>query len=736
MNETWYAICPKGVEEILKDELMALGVEHCKLSVAAVAFQSDIQTAYRVMLWSRLANRVLLPLKLCDATSADALYADIYEIDWAYHFTPQTPFRVDCTGSNRAINNTHFGALRVKDAIVDKMRDQLQERPTVDKSQPGFRVNLHIKGATAQLSIDMSGESLHRRDYRLDGNDAPLKENLACALLTRAGWPAMCADTKPLIDPFCGSGTLLVEAAFMALDRAPGLRRKSYGFHFWLGHTPNIWDSLLEEAEQRHAEAVSKHSSLSLFGFDASGKAVRACLANIRSAGLQDYISVEQRELAHFSLPKDLDQKGLIITNPPYGERLSELPVVTQLYQYLGYVLHKECSGWDASVFTSQPELGKMIGLRADKYYKFFNGPLPCRLLNFKITEDNIYRGNRQQPAHDSDNKPKKTAIKQSLTESTDIHLNSQAQMLANRLKKNQQRLAKWIKANELECYRLYDADLPEYNVAVDVYKEWFLVQEYKAPAHVDEQKARARLHDAMLAVAHAYQVPLDRIIVKQRQKQSGKAQYQRMHRENAYFTVREGAANLLVNLTDFLDTGLFLDHRPMRQYVFEHSKNQRFLNLFCYTASVSVHAGLGGAKESVSVDMSKTYTDWAKKNLALNGLSYTQHKVVQADCFEWLLSNHQKFDVIFLDPPTFSNSKRMDDSLDIQRDHVKLIKLAAKSLEKSGTLIFSNNFRKFQLDIDSLTEFSIENITKKSIPKDFERNSRIHTCWKLSFKA
>lgn len=300
-------------------------------------------------------------------------------------------------------------------------------------------------------------------------------------------------------------------------------------------------------------------------------------------------------------------------------------------------------------------------------------------------------------------------------------------QIVSVRILKN---IEKWLKKESIQCYRVYDADIPEYSAAIDCYGEFYHIQEYAAPKTIDPDKAEQRLQEIVDAVQNVFTIPAERIVVKQRLKQKGKNQYQKLGDSKQTFEVNEHGAKLLVNLTDYLDTGLFLDHRPVRRMIQKLAHKKSFLNLFCYTASASVHAGIGGARQTTSVDMSATYCEWARSNLSLNGLSDSLHRVIQADCLAWLEENRQQFDVILLDPPTFSNSKRMEDILDIQRDHVALINLCMRHLAPDGVLIFSNNYRKFKLDEEALAEYKIEDITSKTFDLDFQRDTKLHHCW------
>ncbi|WP_210395202.1 bifunctional 23S rRNA (guanine(2069)-N(7))-methyltransferase RlmK/23S rRNA (guanine(2445)-N(2))-methyltransferase RlmL [Motiliproteus sediminis] len=712
-EHAYFATCPKGLEDLLQQELGRLGCHSSKQTVAGVYFDGDLSVAYRVCLWSRLANRVLMPLVRFELNDADGLYAGVQQVRWLDHLRPSGSLTVDFKGMGRGIRNTHFGALKVKDAIVDQIRDETGQRPSVDKNMPDLRIQVHLHKGKAQVSLDLSGDSLHRRGYRTAGAAAPLKENLAAALLYRCDWPQLAAEGRPFIDPMCGSGTLLVEAAQIALDIAPGLQRRRFGFERWLGHDNQAWQALRAEAAAQRDQALVA-GALEIHGYDANPDAVNAARGNIKRSGLERFIRVSQRELAEL---KPLTHKaelptGLLLTNPPYGERLSDVPVITYLYQHLGEALKCHFTGWQVGVFTGNPELGKAVGLRAVKQYKLFNGAIPSKLLLFRVEEERVIRSAR------SDAKPGEGAAVDS--------------MFANRLRKNLRNLDKWARKEGISCYRVYDADMPEYAVAIDRYGDWVHVQEYAAPASVDPVKAMERLQEVMAVVPSVLAVPADHVVLKERRRQSGKSQYQRQDAREQFFDVEEGAARLLVNLHDYLDTGLFLDHRPIRLWLGQNSGGKRFLNLFSYTAAATVHAALGGARSSVSVDLSHTYLEWARKNFALNGLGDKLHQTVQADVLRWLQTESGQFDLIFMDPPSFSNSKRMQGVLDVQRDHVALIEGAMALLASGGLLVFSNNLRRFKLDYDALAAFDITDVTPRTLDKDFARNSRIHQCWEI----
>lgn len=309
--------------------------------------------------------------------------------------------------------------------------------------------------------------------------------------------------------------------------------------------------------------------------------------------------------------------------------------------------------------------------------------------------------------------------------------------MFANRLKKNLKNLGRWLKREDIHCYRLYDADIPEYALAVDVYegdRRWVHVQEYEAPKTVDSAKAQARLQDALAVIPGVLAIPQNQVFFKVRRQQKGAAQYEKLASSGEFHEISEGGNRFLVNFTDYLDTGLFLDHRITRGLLTDMAAGKRFLNLFAYTGSGTVYAARGGAVATTTVDMSKTYLDWAQRNMALNGFVGKQHEFIHANCLEWLdrAPATQRFGLIFLDPPSFSTSKRMEGTFDVQRDHVTLLKKTARLLEPDGILIFSNNLRRFKMDRSALAALDIEDISRATLPKDFERNPKIHNCWKI----
>ncbi|HSH48783.1 MAG TPA: bifunctional 23S rRNA (guanine(2069)-N(7))-methyltransferase RlmK/23S rRNA (guanine(2445)-N(2))-methyltransferase RlmL, partial [Halomonas sp.] len=699
-SPTFLATCPGGMELLLAEELAGLGATPGKTTVAGVHFEASLAVAYRACLWSRLANRVILCLAQEEGIETpDQLRAASAAIDWRHHLAPRRTLAVDFQGRSDAIRHTRFGAQTVKDGVVDRLQAEGLERPEVEPRRPDLSIYAKLQRGRLTLGIDLSGDSLHRRGYRLDVGHAPLKENLAAALLIRSGWPELARQGAALVDPLCGAGTLLIEAALMAADQAPGLHRERFGFHGWAGHDDAAWRELKREAEAR-ASIGRRRCRNRIYGFDRSPPALAAAKANAMRAGIPALIQLEGAGLAEMRRPAALDEAatGLIVTNPPYGERLGELPELVGLYTTLGARVKAAFPGWRLALFTANPDLGHRLGLRAYRHYSLKNGPLDARLLLMQIpaaeetTESEAPKAGaiKSEATAGATEEKKKDAGEKCAPQAASPPRSEGAQMFANRLEKNRRRLRRWLRRSGVSCYRLYDADMPEYALAIDVYGDHVHVQEYAAPRSVNAAQAQRRLHDALAVIPEVLEVDPARVVVKRRERQSGRAQYRRQDSRGERFVVQEGPARLWVNLRDYLDTGLFLDHRPVRRRLAEMAAGKRFLNLFCYTATATVQAALGagpsgessGASDSVSVDMSNTYLEWARDNFALNGLDASRHRLVRDDCLRWLERATDRFDLIFLDPPTFSNSKKMAaSSLDVQRDHGRLVRLAMARL-------------------------------------------------------
>ena len=700
MNYSLFVSCPRGLEYLLEEELKVLGLKVTRVSPQGVYGEASLVVIYHLCLWSRIANRIQLILFSGHASNEQTIRNLCTEFHWQTVFSHDKTIAVEFHGASEHIRNTMFGGQVVKDGIVDHFRKLDGTRPTVNKENPQILIHAYLKNDELTVSFDLTGYSLHQRGYRTKAGAAPLKENVAAALLIRAKWPELAAKGYSLHDPFCGAGTIVIEAAMMAAHIAPGLLRQDQSLQHWAQHQQSLWEKSRNLALQQVKPIAGK-----LIGTDADSKSIAIARSNAEHAGVLPLV-----EFSTLTAKDSQSQvsEGLVVCNPPYGERLGDVTQLIPTYQQLGKTLHAQFQGWQAAVLTSNPVLAKAIGLRSNKQYTLFNGALECKLYCFNLGADNQLKGT------------------QSAT------LSSNAQMLLNRLEKNRKHLSKWALNNHISCYRVYDADLPEYAFAIDCYQDYAVLQEYAPPASIPVESAAKRRLEMMQVVPLALHIPAEHMVVKQRKQQKGSDQYQKMNQTQHNLVVTEGAAKFKVNLYDYLDTGLFLDHRPLRLSFGKLKPGTKFLNCFCYTASASVHAALAGAI-TTNVDLSNTYLNWAEDNFKLNDLDLSRHQFIPFDCLEWMKIAKDTFDVIFLDPPSFSNSKRMTETLDIQRDHVNLIESAIRLLNPEGTLYFSTNNRQFKLDAAIQEKYRIENISAQTIDQDFKRNSKIHQCFKIT---
>ena len=708
--QQFLALTSPGIEVLLAEEIKNLGAEQVVQKPEGVYFTTSLALGYKISLWTRLATRVMLKIGEGEAKNKDELFKSASLINWLEHFDSQTSFAIDFVGYSEEIRNSQFGALTIKDAIVDQFREQGLERPNVDKSSPGISFHARLLRDNVSIYLDFSGRGLFQRGYREHSGAAPLKENLAAALILRSGW---LADTsKPLVDPMCGSGTILIEAVAMATKQAPSINRETWGFDAWLKHDDELWQQQLTQAIESSANSLeqSQINNIKVFGIDIDARVLKTAQQNARNAKLQRFI--EFKCLNTNDMHNTFGQAGTILFNPPYGERIGELPELVENFVLFGQKLKAQFIDWRVAILTANIELLAMLKLSSFKRYKFKNGPLDCQLALYNVDEKQL----------------EKDAV------NPNANFAEQDSAFANRLKKNRKGLKGWLKSSQIECYRLYDADIPEYNVAIDVYGDYLVIQEYAAPKTIDADKATKRLQEVIYWAPKVLAVPTDKVVLKTRAKQKGSNQYQRVDKSKQSMTINEHGALFKINLWDYLDTGLFLDHRKTRQIVAKKAKGKSLLNLFAYTGSVSVQAALHGASTITTVDMSNTYLNWAQDNFALNKLNGHKYQFVQADCLEWLKKTTQKFDLIFIDPPTFSNSKRMEDSFDVQRDHVALITDALHSLADDGEIFFTNNKRNFKMDFEAMEKLDLQATAMSNVTrdKDFARNKHIHNSWSI----
>jgi 23S rRNA (guanine2445-N2)-methyltransferase / 23S rRNA (guanine2069-N7)-methyltransferase len=376
-------VLPRGVEDLARDELAACGAVGARAAGSGLVFRGDLEVAYRACLWSRVASRILLPLATVPAGSAQELYDGVRRVPWEEHLDPDGTLAVDAHARAAAGLNTHYVALKTKDAVVDRIREARGRRPGVDLARPALRLHVLVARGGAQVSIDLSGEPLHRRGYRRDAGPAPLKENVAAALLLRAGWPGIAAAGGALVDPMCGGGTLPIEAALLAADVAPGLLREWFGFLGWRRHRPATWDSLLREAGERRRVGLARPLP-PIEGGDVDPAALVRAEAQLAAAGLAGRVRLERRDVGD-SRPPDGARQGLVATNAPYGERLGAKRELAAVYRRLGDTLKEHFRGWTLALLTADARLAGEVRMRAFRRNALWNGPLRCELLQYRI---------------------------------------------------------------------------------------------------------------------------------------------------------------------------------------------------------------------------------------------------------------------------------------------------------------------------------------------------------------
>lgn len=821
----FFATCPKGLESLLFNELKDLKAESVKETVAGVAFSGDLTTAMRVCLYSRLASRVLLELVTFKCQDDSDLYLGAQGVSYEQYFAPDKTIAVTFNGTNSSIRNTQYGALRVKDAICDRFVACGLPRPNVQKRNPDIHVMATLKKGEVTISLDLSGQAQFWRHYQRTTGAAPLKENLAAAIVLRSGFDG----SQNFIDPMCGSGTLLLEAAGIATDLAPGLKRVNFGFFNLKSFTTTttsttstsqtaelnelnglngsqIWQQLIEQAKRKFQDGLErvKQAGIHFYGFDSDEQVIAWAAENAEHAGLSDVISLQTSSLEQFANPCG-SAPCVVVTNPPYGERMGNFNELIALYTTLGVKLRTLFTNGRAAVISSSPELLSCLRLSQDKSYRLFNGALECQLRVFALhagagaakgTASEVVAGAAASStvaaaagvgtaaagsaAASATGAAGESGVASAVSTAGAAHAEGAAGTgaevvvgvgpvatgagaaiavdFANRLRKNLKHLDKWAQREEISAYRVYDADLPEYNAVIDRYNQYYVVQEYQAPASIKPHVAQRRLLDMISATLSVTGAQGEQVIVKNRERQKGNAQYEKRDGALDYFMeVSEGPVHFRVNLHDYLDTGLFLDARPLRRLIRSLCAQKSFLNLFAYTCTASVMAALGGATRTCAVDMSRTYLDWGRENFKLNDIDLhasvvvdtavtphgeqeevrqSQHSFVQADCLAYLSTDQgMRYDVIYIDPPTFSNSKRMEHSFDVQRDHVQLLANLTRHLHDGGVVIFCTNKRHFVLG-EGLADygFTVENITAATFDPDCARDKNLHSCFKLTY--
>ncbi len=701
------ATCAAGLEVLSAAEIKQWGGQEIVQGNGSVQWSGSLESGYRACLWSRFSSRILLTIDEVSVATTDDIYEQARTQNWEDHLGIDNSFAVDGTCvQGGPISHSRFAALRVKDGVVDQFRDKTNLRPDVQVKRPDVRLNIHVGKQKSTLSIDLSGEGLHRRGYRSGAGQAPLKETLAAAIVALSGY----RGEEPLLDPMCGSGTILIEAALMAGDSAPGLGRSYFGLTKWRGHDEGLWSQLVSEAITREQEGQHRKWP-GLTGYDADSAVIGFARENIRRAGLEGKIKVSQQELLFLKAPAST---GHLLCNPPYGERLSETEAVKFLYRCLGNRLQESFQGWKIGLFTMKPEYADLLHIVWKQSHRLRNGPLSCRLYNGIAGSAGSFIWTL--PVSESE---------------------GSGEDFANRLKKNFRKIHSWATKNNIECFRLYDRDLPEYNVSVELFGKRVFIREFPPPKDMDQAAVQDRFNIVLRVVRSVLGVGRDRVFIlrfKRKNKQNDRSQGKK--KQPRFYEVAENGCSYLVNFSGSYDAGLVLVQRLARKKIMQQAEAREFLNLFGHTGSASVSAALGGARRTTTVEPSTHYMSWAEKNFSLNGLYPHYHHLVQADCLEWLKEQNSIYDLIYagLHKSTFySGNERI---FDTKKDHGRLIRLVMSRLDPDGLFYFSTSARSFRLDKELEENYICRNISDDMVPRDFERHRRLYQFWEIRHRA
>ena len=768
MDFEFVASCGRGLEKLVAAELRQLGVDRVRPLAGSVVFFGSLAQALSACLWLRTASRIMLVLARVNAADSDELYQSISQIDWSEHLAEGGSFAISAHGTNEQLRDSRFVAMRVKDAIVDQLRDAAGERPDVQRERPDVLINVNLRGEKATLAIDLSGEALHRRGYRVASPAivAPLRETLAAALLLCGGWGEPGAGGAGgglltpafVLDPMCGSGTIAIEAACMAADIAPGLLREYWGFTDWRGHDPKLWQELRSTAQARAAAGLKARRDLSyppVLASDNDASAIQVARASALKAGVADLIEFRLSDLADYWVPpKYHSLAGLVATNPPYAQRLFSLPQLPALYSALGHLSRVHPAGCSVAVISPDERLGD--------YLNYFQQSRPAALIQTfnggTATEIAAWRKSSAAAGGGAGGGAGGSITPTLSSESVDAFVNRFTKMVRQR--------ARWARRNNIENYRIYDADLPDFNLAIDYYQGargtsdegdgWLVVAEYRAPSGVDAELALARLAEALVFIPKIVGTGTQAVFLKRRERAKGGSQYSQVveagavsaggatqSESQAVHRIMEGGLLFEVDLASRLDTGIFTDHRITRALLREKAGQRDCLNLFAYTGSASVYMADGQARSVTSVDLSNTYLQWAGRNMELNGFVGDRLIMEQADVLTWLKAKRaervtggatpHRYGLVFVDVPTFSNSRRMGRrSFDVLRDHVQLLIDVTRILTEDGEAVFSTNLRSFKPDSEALARAGVEisDISSQTIDEDYRRNSKIHHCY------
>jgi len=787
-----------GLEAVVVRELDWLGYEAKSLSTGRVHFRGDAMAVARANLWLRAADRVLIRVGHFQARDFEALYETVKALPWEEWIAADAAFPVNGRSVKSQLSSVPACQRCVKKAIVERLRSAYH---TQLLPETGGRVVIEISllNDMATLTIDTTGDGLHKRGYRQVGSEAALKETLAAGLVLLSAW----RPDRPLVDPFCGTGTIAIEAAMIGKNIAPGHLR-SFDAETWNAIPAAIWKEARDEARAK----ATGELGFAIHASDIDERALTLGRHCAKWAGVDRFVHFHQRSFEQLSSKAEY---GCIITNPPYGVRMGDTEEIEHLYRSMPLVL-RGLPTWSFHVLTARQDLEYLVGQEASRRRKLFNSQIECTYFMFwgpkppsmrrgeaatvatgavetpgelrneedadvaavvgefqhtlpdipvapetelidVVDEVGTSLRGRELPraaaarikiAINGAAVPDRTEVAQSsdlggavnmpafggLRERDQRELHDFASCLA----KNVRHLRKYP-SRGITCYRIYDRDQVDVPLIIDIYEGRIHIVEYERE-HSRTFAQQADWYDAVRAiVAEATEIALDRIYIKEKHRQRGLSQHEKISELRDAHIVHEGGLSFEVNLSDYIDTGLFLDHRQTRAMIREQAAGKRFLNLFCYTGSFTVYAAAGGSTSTTSVDLSNTYLEWAQRNLSINRLVARSNMFVRDDVLDFL-RNHSPgphYDLAVVDPPTFSNSKSTEEDWEVAVGHTELFRRLIPLMSKGGVIYFSTNYRRFKLDEQLLADLGVSyyEVSGKTVPPDF-RNKRIHRCWRM----
>ncbi|QDU57184.1 bifunctional 23S rRNA (guanine(2069)-N(7))-methyltransferase RlmK/23S rRNA (guanine(2445)-N(2))-methyltransferase RlmL [Aeoliella mucimassa] len=764
-----------GLEKLVVRELEKLGYAPRVLRPGRVAFSGDESAICRANLWLRTAERVVIAIGSFQADDFGLLFDGTNSLEWERWIPADGAFPVRGRSHKSQLSSVPACQKIVNKAVAERLL-QAHHVAALPETGASYAIEVELFENTATLLLDTSGLGLHKRGYRTSVAEGQLRETLAAAMVSLSVWNR----DRPMIDPFCGTGTIAIEAALQGRNSAPGIDRE-FAAEAWPAVGADRWHTAREEARDLWGPPLEQR----IVATDLNPKSLELARHHAERAGVVGDIHFQQRDFYELTSSR---QYGCLICNPPYGIRIGDERESIELHKKIPIVLRR-LPTWSHYLLTARQDFERLIGQTATRRRKLYNGRIECTFYQFlgprpprrdaegkviktpSVAPTDEHSPEQQAPAEQTPDeqrgdqsshkqtaaqqppqkqlsdtpKPARTKREQPAPVFGGLKEEAQRQAIefANRLSKRARHLRRWPTRRGITCFRLYERDVPDVPLIVDRYEDALVIAEYVRP-HERTAAEHADWLDLMVTTAaKTLEVDPKRVFTKFRQTQSGASQYDKFGSDHQIMIAHEGGLEFELNLSDYLDTGLFLDHRQTRSMVRDEAAGKRFLNLFAYTGSFTVYAAAGGAVSTTTVDLSPSYIEWAERNLKRNGFGGPQHQFLVADSREWVhaLPSEPMFDLAVVDPPTFSNTKRTGadrqeiDDWDVQHHYAELLEALAERMSPEGVVYFSNNFRRFKFDENELPSYQTREISKQTVPEDF-RNQRIHRCWRLVRKA